>query len=178
MMTNDLFSAVCYAIEHHKDQKRKYTGVPYVVHPVAVAKMLDNMGFSQDVVIAGLFHDLIEDTPLTINDIEKEWGMEVAALVEMVTDISVKEDGNRAKRKELDRAHLATASMEGQSIKCADLIDNAKDIVKNDPTFARVYLPEMLQTLGVLSKARLDIWKLAHETWFMCSAQLELDTSD
>ena len=104
-----MFIAVSFAISGHKNQKRKYTGEPYVLHPIAVAKYLEQKGFEQEVVIAGLFHDLVEDTNVTLDQIKEKFGGRVAELVEMVTDVSTPETGSRAVRKDIDRQHLALA---------------------------------------------------------------------
>lgn len=70
----------------------------------------------------------------------------------MVTDVSRPEDGNRRLRKAMDRDHLALASAEGQTIKLADLIDNTASITRYDPGFAKVYMREAVELLGVLKK--------------------------
>ena len=153
MSSQDMFAAVSFAITWHKDQKRKYTNEPYVLHPIAVAKLLEAKGFGKDVVYAGLFHDLVEDTDCTLDIIADKFGARVAELVDMVTDVSTPMDGNRKARKEIDRNHLAVADSDGQAIKCADIINNTSDIIKHDLAFAKVYTQEMRLLMGVLSKA-------------------------
>ena len=68
--------------------------------------------------------DVVEDTPVSIKDIEDVFGPRVAALVSDLTDVSKPEDGNRATRKELDRQHTAKASPDAKTVKLADLISN------------------------------------------------------
>jgi len=73
--------------EVHKGQKRK-SGEPYFNHPIAVADKLADMGADADTIIAALLHDTIEDTPLTLDDVEKEFGTTVAILINGVTKLS------------------------------------------------------------------------------------------
>ena len=70
----------------HRGQTRK-TGEPYILHPVAVAQILANMRMDHESIAAAILHDTIEDTPLDWEDIENEFGSEVANLVEGVTKL-------------------------------------------------------------------------------------------
>lgn len=145
-------------------QVRKYTKEPYIVHPIAVANILAHIpGTRQEVIAAAFLHDVVEDTSVTNETIRQLFGDEVANLVAEVTDVSKPEDGNRRFRKELDRKHLAGASAEGQSIKLADLIDNTKSIVTNDPHFSRVYLKEKTLLLEVLVKGHPKLYEMAKQ---------------
>ncbi|MBR0488479.1 bifunctional (p)ppGpp synthetase/guanosine-3',5'-bis(diphosphate) 3'-pyrophosphohydrolase [Candidatus Saccharibacteria bacterium] len=78
----------------HAGQFRK-TGEPYIIHPLAVKKILEEWGMDEDTVIAGILHDTIEDTNLTLSDIKKEFGESVAFLVDGVTKLSTARDGMR-----------------------------------------------------------------------------------
>jgi (p)ppGpp synthase/HD superfamily hydrolase len=84
-----------------------------------------------------------------------------AALVEMVTDISQKSDGNRRVRKSIDRDHIARADAEGQTVKLADLIDNAEEIAVLDPDFAHVWMREKRDMLAVLDKGDRSLFARA-----------------
>jgi len=77
-----------FADEAHKGQKRK-TGEPYIKHSLETAKMLAKMGMDQDTIIAGLLHDVPEDTSYTLVDVEKNFGPEVAKLVGGITKLGV-----------------------------------------------------------------------------------------
>jgi hypothetical protein len=131
--------------------QRKYSKQPYHVHLEAVAKRVANVVDDPEMIAAAWLHDTVEDTPATLDDIEEYFGAAVAELVEELTDVSKPSDGNRARRKEIDRMHSAQASARSKTVKLADLIDNCKDIAKHDERFARVYLVEMGALLDVLT---------------------------
>lgn len=151
--------ARAFAIGAHEaiGQRRKYTGEPYWHHPRAVARMVWTETLDARSTAAAWLHDVLEDTQVTVETIGMLFGAEVAQLVAEVTDVSRPEDGNRAARKALDRAHLASASPEAQTIKVADLIDNTSSIVQHDPGFARIYMAEKRALLTVLAAADLDL---------------------
>ncbi|MDO4752696.1 MAG: RelA/SpoT family protein [Candidatus Saccharibacteria bacterium] len=86
--------AVAIATKAHEGQFRK-TGEPYIVHPLAVKKILEDWGMDEDTIIAGILHDTVEDTELTLKDIEQEFGESVAFLVDGVTKLSVARNGMR-----------------------------------------------------------------------------------
>ena len=98
-----------------------------------------------EMIAAAWLHDTVEDTPVTLEELGREFGPGVAELVDQLTDVSRAGDGNRKLRKAIDREHLAGASARAQTVKLADLIDNAVDICRNDTKFARVYLDEMAE---------------------------------
>ncbi|MBQ8833833.1 MAG: bifunctional (p)ppGpp synthetase/guanosine-3',5'-bis(diphosphate) 3'-pyrophosphohydrolase [Oscillospiraceae bacterium] len=79
--------AVEYANAKHKYQKRK-DGSPYIIHPLAVAEVIAEMGLDQDAILGALLHDCIEDTDASHEDIEKLFGQTVAELVEGVTKLT------------------------------------------------------------------------------------------
>jgi len=141
-----------FATRAHEGQVRKYTGVPYIVHPIEVMEIVSTVAHDDAMLAAALLHDVVEDTDVTIEEVEAEFGADVASLVSDLTDVSNPEDGNRKLRKSLDREHSAKSSGRAQTIKLADLISNSMDIVKHDPTFAKLYMQEKLLLLGVLAR--------------------------
>ena len=128
--------------------KRKYTEEPYIGHPRAVAKTIDQIGGTSEQIAAALLHDTVEDTDVTIDDIYEEFGDTVGKYVADVTDVSKPEDGNRKIRKELDSQHIAAADPDSKTIKLADVLDNGHSIEELAPKFARVYMSEMLHLLS------------------------------
>ena len=159
-----------FACDAHIGQKRKYTNEPYVIHPMSVCKLLRQHypDATRAMVYAAILHDTVEDTHVTLGDIADEFGYDVMELVEWLTNISVKSDGNRAKRKAIDRQHINEAPFEAQLIKVADIMDNTKDIVDNDENFAKVYLNEVRQTLDIM---RPDVKE--QELWCLTSQQID-----
>ena len=85
--TQRLYRAFTYADAEHKGQLRK-DGTPYITHPLAVAEIVADLGLDADSVIAALLHDTIEDTNATHEEVAKQFGETVAALVEGVTKLS------------------------------------------------------------------------------------------
>lgn len=158
--------ARAFAIAAHSacGQTRKYTGEPYWTHPMQVAYTLARAWLPRAVIAAGWLHDVVEDTAVTIDDIRREFGHEVATLVEEVTDVARPEDGNRATRVALNRAHVAKASYFGKTIKLADLIDNTRTITAADPKFAGVYMREKRELLDVLTHSLPSLYEHAKAT--------------
>lgn len=155
--------AELFAIRAHGEQKRKYTGEPYVNHTMAVATLVDYVTCGdQEMVAAAILHDTIEDTDVEKPELVKRFGQRVADLVEEVSDVSRLEDGNREERKAIDREFLAYVSSEAKTIKLADLIDNTKSIVPHDPGFAKVYMEEKRKLLQVLTMGDHGLWLWAN----------------
>ena len=145
-------AAKMLAGEAHKGQTRKYSGLPYIIHPIEVATIVEEAGGTDDMIAAALLHDVIEDTDFTYEDIAEKVSPEVADLVQGMTEVAKPEDGNRAKRKSMDKDFLAQQSPEVQTIKYADVISNTQDIALHDPSFAKVYIAEIKDLLEVIDK--------------------------
>ncbi|MBR2543107.1 bifunctional (p)ppGpp synthetase/guanosine-3',5'-bis(diphosphate) 3'-pyrophosphohydrolase [Candidatus Saccharibacteria bacterium] len=86
--------AIELAKKAHENQFRK-TGEPYIIHPLAVKKILEEWGMDEDTIIAGILHDTIEDTSLTLDEIKQNFGESVAFLVDGVTKLSTARNGMR-----------------------------------------------------------------------------------
>lgn len=176
-------TVICFATEAHQriDHRRKYSNQPYAVHLERVAKTVASVTDDEEMIAAAWLHDVVEDTPATLDDIERDFGSSIASLVRELTDASKPGDGNRAVRKTIDREHLAQASDRAQTVKLADLIDNCTDITKHDATFARVFLDEMEALLGVLTKGDEGLMRRAQKTMEQCNTRilkLQNDTSN
>ncbi len=139
MSINTHLETVAYWFAHnkHSGQKRKYTGQPYILHPVAVRDILAEAGVTDsEVLCAALLHDTVEDTDATFEEIEKIFGREIMELVWYLTDYKLlQKEGNRATRKLITEIRLSRAPVGAVQIKLADMIDNAKDLSQNDPSF-------------------------------------------
>lgn len=145
--------ALAFATAAHAGQVRKYTGEPYINHPVEVSEILRKTGGNADMVCAALLHDVVEDCGITLDDIEHDFGHNIRTLVFWLTDVSRPEDGNRATRKAIDRAHIFQAPGAAQTIKVADLISNTRTIMDRDPGFAKIYMAEKRLLLAGLIRA-------------------------
>lgn len=149
-----------FATKAHTGQKRKYTGDDYIVHPIAVAKLVAEKGGNEDQIVAALLHDTVEDTDVTYMDVYDAFGHEVAALVLQLTDVFTHEaypELNRAIRKGMEADRLAEVSDEAKLIKLCDMINNTSTIVEHDPKFAEVYLVEKAHLYEVMGLKDLKI---------------------
>lgn len=142
-------------------QLRKYTGEPYIVHPREVAALVRSVPHDEAMVAAAFLHDVVEDTPVSIERIRDIFGDDVASLVDQLTDVSKPSDGNRKARKEIDRQHTAKASARAKTIKLADLISNTESITAHDHEFAKVYLREKRALLEVLKEGDAVLYLIA-----------------
>jgi (p)ppGpp synthase/HD superfamily hydrolase len=123
---NELFSAIQFAMRAHRGQFRKGTSVPYIVHPLAVGRILAEAGCEQDIVIAGFLHDTVEDTAVTLDEIQAEFGERVADMVSAVTESDRSAPWKDRKQETLDK--LQAADDDVLSIALADKIDNMRSI--------------------------------------------------
>lgn len=142
---------------------RKYTGVPYIEHPVEVAMMVARAGLGSVAVKAALLHDVVEDTGTTLEEIKRVFGDEVAGVVDELTEKAVLGDGNRAIRKRMERDRLAKISATAKSVKYADTVSNTLSIARHDPKFARVYVPEKRELLAVMLGGSATLFAMAVE---------------
>ena len=125
-----LNKAYNFALEAHQNQKRE-EGVPYIIHPVAVAKILTELKLDSATITTGLLHDTIEDTKVTYENVKKEFGEEVANLVEGVTKISELETkaSSASKAENFRKLILATSKdIRVLLVKLADRLHNMRTI--------------------------------------------------
>jgi guanosine-3',5'-bis(diphosphate) 3'-pyrophosphohydrolase len=130
LKTDSLSKAYNFALEAHQNQKRE-EGVPYIIHPVAVAKILTELKLDSATITTGLLHDTIEDTKETYESVKKEFGEEVANLVDGVTKISALEDkaSSASKAENFRKLILATSKdIRVLLVKLADRLHNMRTI--------------------------------------------------
>jgi (p)ppGpp synthase/HD superfamily hydrolase len=116
------------AAKAHKHQRRKGTNIPYIVHPFSVALILSNAGFSEEIIAAGILHDVVEDTLISTNYIKKNFGEKVAEIVKGCTESN--KFFSWKKRKEHTIQFLKTASFDIRVVSCADKLDNIRAIAR------------------------------------------------
>ena len=147
-------AALALAARAHRDQLRKGTDLPYIAHPVHVSIILMRHGFGEDLAIAGLLHDVVEDTDIALPTIAAEFGDDVAHLVERVSETK-SADGVELpweQRKAEKLAHLQSAGPDVAALKAADAIHNARtiaaDLRRVGPDFWARFKRGQEQTLG------------------------------
>ena len=128
--SESLNKAYNFALDAHQDQKRD-EGVPYIIHPVAVANILTELKLDSATITTGLLHDTIEDTKVTYATVKKEFGEEVANLVDGVTKLSALEDkaSENSKAENFRKLILATSKdIRVLLVKIADRLHNMRTI--------------------------------------------------
>jgi guanosine-3',5'-bis(diphosphate) 3'-pyrophosphohydrolase len=128
-----LLKAIAFAADKHSRQRRKDAQAsPYINHPIAVATVLATEGEVSDEVIllAAALHDTIEDTNTTFEELEEQFGLEVAGLVRELTDDKSLE---KMERKRLQIEHAPGSSSRAKQLKIADKICNIRDITVSPP---------------------------------------------
>lgn len=130
-----LTRAYTYAEEKHRGQKRK-EGIPYITHPLEVSRIVREWGYDERYQLAGIFHDLLEDTDASEEEIENIGGTEVLRAVKCLT----KEEGYNMK----DYVNNVKANEIARIVKAADRLHNLKAAVYADENFKRRYIEESM----------------------------------
>lgn len=131
--TKTLLSALAFAADKHRFQKRKDTaGTPYINHPIQVALTLVNTGeeINKDLLVAAILHDTIEDTQTSPEEISEKFGDVVLGLVLEVTDDKTL---SKEERKKLQVLNASKKSELARKLKLADKICNVTDIIHHPP---------------------------------------------
>lgn len=128
-----VLKAASFAAEKHRHQRRKdVEASPYINHPLALAHILATEGGISDhvVIAAALLHDTVEDTKTTPEELHREFGAAIAAIVAEVTDDKTLD---KAERKRLQVVNSQTKSHGAKLVKLADKICNLRDIANSPP---------------------------------------------
>ena len=117
--------ALEFAIRGYHNKTRKNSNIPYIIHPLRIVHILRFVGYNEidneELFIAALFHDLIEDTDVKYEEIEQEFGKKIA---DLVLELTIPKDAD----KEQFFKNMSNASKEAKVIKMADRIDNLLDL--------------------------------------------------
>lgn len=162
MRIQQITKAVLFATEAHEGQTRKYTGEPYITHPMAVAHIVSGFGGTIEQVIAAYLHDTVEDVKrVTHQIIVANFGEDVAMLVHGMTKHEYPEGTKRKEKKAAEAIRLADCCERVQFIKCADIIHNSGTIIQHDVEFGALYLEENLHAVTGMTKADSTIREYA-----------------
>lgn len=110
----------------HEGQYRKNTRIPYITHPVAVGMILKGEGYSDELVVAGILHDTVEDTDVTLEELVREFGNEIAAIVAGCSEPDKSLTWEERKQHTIESLH--TAPEEIRKVACADKLHNLRSI--------------------------------------------------
>ena len=159
-----LEKAYSWATEYHKDQKRR-SGEPYIIHPKAVGVILAEIGMDEKALCAGLLHDVVEDTACTLDMLEKEFGSEIAMLVDGVTKLTNLEFESKEERQaeNIRKMFLAMSKdIRILVIKLCDRLHNLRTIQFMPPHKIREKCQETLDIYAPLA-ARLGMYAFKFE---------------
>lgn len=139
-----ILKAADFARKAHAGQTRKWTGTPYIYHPMRVAGRAMLIPVVPEYVVAAAWlHDVVEDCDVTKDDLVREFGSPVTAMVVELTNPSKKyPHRRRADRKQMDREHLCGVSYWSKVLKALDRIDNLGELDSGPADFQRLYREE------------------------------------
>jgi GTP pyrophosphokinase len=156
--------AYLLAEDAHKFQKR-LSGEPYIVHPLAVAHTLAELGLDHEVICAGLLHDVLEDTPIGADYIRQEFGETITYLVESVTKISVLKTQSAESKQAINIRRMIMATIRDSRvilIKLADKLHNMRTLGFHSTSKGMQIAREVLEIYAPLA-GRLGIYKIKSE---------------
>ncbi len=158
------WNALTFAIKRYGKLQRKNSKLPYIIHPIRVATILRAAGYSEyiheDLLIATIFHDLVEDTPTTLEEIEEKFGPKVTLIVKEVSKPNDKSKNDWLK-------NFGLFSAEAKILKMADRIDNLMEMegwtIERQKAYAnqaKIILEQCGDTDAFLSKKLKEIISL------------------
>lgn len=145
----------------HINQRRKYTGEPYITHPKAVASIVKSITTDPVTICAAYLHDVIEDTDVKEPELRHLFGSEITRVVLGTTKVSKAKD--RTDRAAENAEHYASACPRAQTIKVADMLHNCPSIIMFDPVFAQTYMAEKRALLALLTDANPALVRKAQQ---------------
>ncbi|MEA5511170.1 bifunctional (p)ppGpp synthetase/guanosine-3',5'-bis(diphosphate) 3'-pyrophosphohydrolase [Crocosphaera sp. UHCC 0190] len=165
-----------FAYQLHEGQYRK-SGEPYIAHPVSVAGILRDLGGDKAMIAAGFLHDVVEDTEVTVEEIEERFGQEVRLLVEGVTKLSKFNFSSKTEQQaeNFRRMFLAMAQdIRVIVVKLADRLHNMRTLEALNPDKQKRIALETREIFAPLAN-RLGIWRLKWELEDLSFKYLEAD---
>lgn len=129
--TSLLDRAIIYAVKAHSGTERRGKGFPYIVHPMEAVEIVATMTSDQELLAAAALHDVVEDTPATVDDIRVAFGDRIARLVEEESDKCVEgrsEEASWHERKQAAIDRLAKAPRDAKMVALGDKLSNMRAI--------------------------------------------------
>lgn len=126
----NIMDALVIASHAHRDQRRKVIAEPYINHPIRVAAAAQLAGLSLDAIVAAILHDVIEDTPITLSDLEQDITPRALHLVDLLTKWWDDQDHEAAAEYKYEYYHRILGDPEAVTIKVLDRVDNLSDMTK------------------------------------------------
>jgi GTP diphosphokinase / guanosine-3',5'-bis(diphosphate) 3'-diphosphatase len=163
-----------FAYQLHEGQYRK-SGEPYIAHPIAVATLLRDLGGDSAMIAAGFLHDVVEDTDVTVEEIEERFGTQVRQLVEAVTKLSKFNFSSKTERQaeNFRRMFLAMAKdIRVIVVKLADRLHNMRTLEHLDETRQKRISQETMEIFAPLAN-RLGIGRIKWELEDLCFKYLD-----
>jgi len=132
--TELLDRAIIFAVRAHAGTERRGKGFPYIIHPMEAVEIVSTMSADQELLAAAALHDTVEDTDVTVEQLRKEFGERIAALVESESDrfmpgVSEEDSWHERKRAAIDR--LAGASRDAKIVALGDKLSNMRAIARD-----------------------------------------------
>jgi len=126
--------AVNFAVKAHSGTERRGKGFPYIIHLMEAVEIVATITPDQELLSAAMLHDTVEDTPVTVADLRKEFGDRIASIVEAESDVhnegeSEHESWHRRKQEAIDR--LTAAPMEAKIVALGDKLSNMRAIARD-----------------------------------------------
>ena len=159
-----ILSAYQLAEKAHANQKRS-SGQPYIIHPLAVADILLDLGMDTDTICVGLLHDVVEDTEYTLDDIRKLFGQDVAMLVDGVTKLNKVPNFNKEEQQATNVRKILLAmshDIRVMIIKLADRVHNMRTLQYLPPQKQRIIALETMNVYAPIAH-RLGIRAIKEE---------------
>lgn len=132
--TSIIDRAICFATRAHQGIVRKGTNIPYIVHPIEAVAIVASMTDDQELMAAAALHDVVEDTNVTIEEIEKEFGKRVAEIVDSESDgemPGLTKIESWKIRKESTLLRLKNSSTEAKIVALGDKLSNMRAIARD-----------------------------------------------
>ncbi len=128
IISSKITRAIEFCCELHENQKRKATLIPYSSHPISVGFILQSAGYPEEIIIAGILHDILEDTSSTEKDISNIFGEHVVHLIKGVTEN--KKIKSWDEKKDIYLENLRTVENDIKAISAADALDNCRSMIR------------------------------------------------